>query len=68
MGRTCEPVGLAARIIQAVSRMADRRLAPQAWEEAARREFDRYTFGLHDFERQEVMASMAAQLRGRCWQ
>ncbi len=67
MGRTCEPASLANQIVQAAFRLVGEAADLAAWEEAARREFERYTAGLYDFERQEVLLAMAALMHGRTW-
>ncbi|MBP7934133.1 MAG: hypothetical protein KA354_05735 [Phycisphaerae bacterium] len=54
MGRTCDPISIANQIIHGVSRLVSGRAESPAWQEAARREFERYTLGLYDFERREV--------------
>jgi hypothetical protein len=65
MCRTCEPISIANQILQATSRVVDAGAGSLAWQQAARREFSRYTSGLHDFEREQVRLAMTAQTRNR---
>ena len=64
MDRTCEPASVARRIAEAIRRIfddgRDRRVA-------ARREWERQTLGLRDYERHEIMSLLAAELRGLPW-
>ncbi len=64
MSRTCEPASIANQIVQAVARVVGEDAGPRDREAAAWREFERYTAGLCDFERQEVLSALAAQLHG----
>jgi hypothetical protein len=64
MSRTCEPASLAAQIIEAVVRLVGPVSDSGAWRVAAHREYERYTLGLYDFERQEVLLALTARLHG----
>jgi len=64
MGRTCEPASIANQILQAISHLLGANPEPSAYEHAALREFERYTLGLRDYERQEVMYVLTVQSHG----
>lgn len=64
MGRTCEPAMIANQILYAVSQMLGANPRPEEFEQAARRECSRCTFGLRDYERDEVMCALAIASRG----
>lgn len=64
MGRTCEPASIANRILQAIGHLLGANPEPGAYEYAARREFERCTLGLREYERQEVLTAMTVQSRG----
>ncbi len=65
MGRTCEPASIASQILEAAARLAAADPQPDAFERAVRRELERYTLGLCDYERGEVLHALAVQSRGR---
>jgi hypothetical protein len=64
MGRTFEPHSIASRILDAATRLLGDDPRPGAFEQAARRECERHTLGLRDYEREEVMYVLAIRSRG----
>jgi hypothetical protein len=64
MGRTCEPASIANQILQAVGHLLGANPEPSVYEYTARREFERYTLGLCDYERQEVLYALVVQSHG----